>query len=284
MKRKINNEKSLIEFLVDNFFDTPELAAQAVKLGVVSINDRLIKRHGITVNEETDKVKVVGDGKIFVSRGGYKLLEGIKVFGVDPKDKVCLDIGASTGGFTDCLLQYGAKEIYAIDTAYGQFDWKLRGNPKVHCIERMNVRYLLPDKVYATPETPKATLCVIDVSFISVIKLIPSIQHLLTGPDRSEFIILIKPQFEAGKNQVGRGGLIKNPSIHLDILYEFVSNAYRVGLDIKKVKHSPLLGASGNLEFIAYATLPKAGPLVNPMLKDWLSKIIEIAYTELKVN
>lgn len=279
-----DSKKSLVDFLVENYYDSPDKALDAVKLGVVFHNNRLVKRPGIEVDEETDKVKIIGEGKIFVSRGGYKLQEALKIFGISLKDRVCLDIGASTGGFTDCMLQYGAKEIYAIDTGYGQIAWKLRTNEKVHCVERMNVRYLLPERLYPNPETgkpEKADFAAIDVSFISALKVIPSVQSLLQGPGKSEFVILIKPQFEAGKNQVGRGGLIKNPSIHLGILSEFVSSAYRAGLDIKRITHSPILGASGNLEFLAYATWPKAGPAINMQLNDWLTKIIDIAYNEL---
>jgi 23S rRNA (cytidine1920-2'-O)/16S rRNA (cytidine1409-2'-O)-methyltransferase len=285
MKRKApDTKRQLLDFLAENYYKSADQAAQAVKLGVVFLNDRLVKRPGIIVNEESDRVKVVGDGKIFVSRGGYKLQEAIKVFGLNLKDRVCLDIGSSTGGFTDCMLQYGAKEIYAIDTGYGQLDWKLRTNPAVHCIERMNVRYLLPERLYPALDAPKATFAAIDVSFISVVKIIGSIQGLMAGPDRSEFAILIKPQFEAGKNQVGRGGVVRNPQIHLEILSQFVTSCYRAGLDIKKVTHSPILGASGNVEFLAWATWPKAGPRINPLLDGWLKKIIEIAYEDLRLN
>lgn len=277
-----NSKKPLIEFLTDNFFHTSEQAQEAVKLGIVSLNNKTIKRAGITVDENQDKIKVVGEGKLFVSRGGYKLQQALKVFGLNVQDKICLDIGSSTGGFTDCMLQYGARQVYAIDTGYGQLAWKLRINPQVHCIERMNVRYLLPERLYASSEPIlKATFAAIDVSFISVIKILPSLQGLLAGPDRSELAILIKPQFEAGKNQVGRGGLIKNPSIHLDILHEFVSSCQRAGIEIKKITHSPILGASGNLEFLAWGIWPKAGVRNNPLLQDWLKKIIEIAYSEL---
>lgn len=275
-----NTKRPLIEFLVENYYKTPHDAETAVKLGVISLNGRQVKRPGIIVDEEVDVVKVVGESKIFVSRGGYKLQTALKSFGLNVKDKVCLDIGSSTGGFTDCMLQYGANTVYAIDTGYGQLDWKLRTDERVHIIERMNVRYLLPERLYPQEDAVKATFAAIDVSFISAIKVIPSVQGLLAGPDKSEFAILIKPQFEAGKSQVGRGGLVRNPSIHLDILVNFVTNAHRTGLEIRKITHSPILGASGNLEFLAYATWPKAGPHINPQLSDWLSKIIDIAYTE----
>lgn len=282
--RAKNTKLLLSEFLVEHFFSSLHEAETAVKLGIVSVNGKTAKRAGIIIDEDTDQVKVVGDGKIFVSRGGYKLQCALKAFGLSVKDKICLDVGASTGGFTDCMLQYGARTVYAIDTGYGQLDWKIRTDDRVHIIERMNVRYLLPERLYTQSEVVKASFAAIDVSFISAIKVIPSVQGLLQGPDKSEFVILIKPQFEAGKNQVGRGGLVKNPAIHQEILTTFVTNCYRAGLDIRKITHSPILGASGNLEFVAYATWPKAGPHINPQLNDWLKKIIQVAYSELGLN
>ncbi|MDX1919280.1 MAG: TlyA family RNA methyltransferase [Candidatus Caenarcaniphilales bacterium] len=283
MPRKIKDSKrQLVEFLTEHFFDAETKALNAVKLGIVYLNGKLVKRPGIEIDEDIDQIKVVGGGNIFVSRGGYKLQKALQLYDINLQDRICLDIGASTGGFTDCMLQSGASKVFAIDTGYGQIDWKLRTDPRVNLVERMNVRYLLPERLYANVESVnKATFAAIDVSFISAIKVIPNVQGLLMGPDKSELVILIKPQFEAGKNQVARGGLIKNPKIHLEILSEFVSSCYRAGLEIKKITHSPILGASGNLEFVAYATWPKAGPKINLQLNDWLSKIIDLAYTEL---
>lgn len=281
IRKSKDSKRPLVEFLTEHFFDSENKALSAVKLGIVYLNEKLVKRPGIIIDEDTDKIKVVGGGKIFVSRGGYKLQKALQLFEINVDDRICLDIGASTGGFTDCMLQSGASKVYAIDTGYGQIDWKLRTDPRVNLVERMNVRYLLPERLYANTELTKATFAAIDVSFISAIKVLPSVQGLLMGPDKSEFVILIKPQFEAGKNQVAKGGLIKNPQIHLEILMEFVSSCYRAGLEIKKITHSPILGASGNLEFVAYATWPKAGPRINLQLNDWLSKILELAYTEL---
>jgi 23S rRNA (cytidine1920-2'-O)/16S rRNA (cytidine1409-2'-O)-methyltransferase len=284
-RRPKEQKKPLTEYLAEHYFDTVYNAEQAVKLGIVHVNGKLVKRPGIDFDEASDEIKVVGGGAIYVSRGGYKLQEAIKAFGIDVKDRVCLDIGSSTGGFSDCMLQFGAGKVYAIDTGYGQLDWKVRTNPKVEVVERMNVRYLLPERLYGVVDSPdKATFAAIDVSFISAIKVIPSVQSLLAGPDKSEMAILIKPQFEAGKNQVGRSGLVRNPSIHFEILHDFILNAYRNGLEIKKLTHSPLLGATGNLEFLAHAKWPKAGVTVNPQLKDWLSKITQVAYLEHKLE
>lgn len=277
-------EQNLIEFLVENYFQNEAEAQEAVKLGVVSVNNKLIKRPGITVCPAQDKIKVIGNSKIFVSRGGYKLQRALELFGLDVKERICLDIGSSTGGFTDCLLQYGASEVYSIDTGYGQLAWKLRKDPRVHCMERTNVRYLLPEKLYTDENKPKASFVAIDVSFISAIKLLPPIQNLTKGPDETEFAILIKPQFEAGKNKVGKGGLVRNPEIHFEILNEFCHSMFRTGLDLKGLTHSPLLGASGNLEFLAHAVWTRRGYSLNPNLENWLKDVIKIAYTELHLN
>ncbi|MDX1918345.1 MAG: TlyA family RNA methyltransferase [Candidatus Caenarcaniphilales bacterium] len=281
MKRGKQAERDLVSYLTEHYFKSADQAQNAVKLGIVNLNGKVVKRAGIIINEDQDRIEVVGGGKIFVSRGGYKLQKGLELFEVKLGDRICLDIGSSTGGFTDCMLQYGAREVYAIDTGYGQLAWELRINPAVHCIERMNVRFLMPEKLYPELDTPKATFCAVDVSFISVIKIIPSLQRLVYGPDKAEFVILIKSQFEAGKNQVGKGGIVRNPGIHLEILMEFVSSCQRAGIDIKQLSHSPLLGSAGNIEFLAHATWPKAGPSLKPHLKEWLTRIVEGAYREL---
>jgi len=275
----------LLEFLAEHYFDSVAQAQQAVKLGIVSLNNKTVKRAGITFDEESDQLKVVGGGKIFVSRGGYKLQKAIKEFDISVEEKICLDIGASTGGFTDCLLQHDASEVYAIDTGYGQLAWELRKDQRVHPIERMNVRYLLPENLYASPDITKASLAVIDVSFISVIKILPSIQRLLLGPGDSEFIILIKPQFEAGKNKVASGGVIRNPDIHLEILLDFLYGCQRAGLEIKRVTHSPLLGASGNLEFLAHLDwLRYHRPEITTLNQNRLEKLISSAYKEFALD
>lgn len=280
-------KQELLDYLAENYYDTVDRASTAVKLGIVYVNGKLIKRSGIKIDPIIDKVQIVGDAHLFVSRGGYKLQYALQEFNMTPKGKVCLDIGASTGGFTDCMLQYGADFVYSVDTGYGQLDWELRKNERVMCCERTNVRYLLPDKLYK-PEVlesnQKASFIVVDVSFISVLKLIPSIQRLSIGVNHTEIIVLIKPQFEAGKNKVGRGGVIRNPNLHFDIVLEFIHGCYRAGLDIHHLTHSPILGSSGNLEFLAHLSWPKAGRSLNPKLEEWVKQVIETAYGVHKLN
>ncbi len=276
----LQTKQSLSEYLIENYFSNVSQVEKAIKLGIVLVNNKTVKRVGIEVNPTADNIKVIGDGKIFVSRGGYKLQKALEVFDLSVKDLVCMDVGASTGGFTDCLLQKGAKKIYAIDTGYGQLDWTLRKNEKVKCIEKTNIRYLLSENLYEEDDE-KASFIVIDVSFISVIKLLPAIQKLSAGPDLTQMVVLIKPQFEAGKNKVARGGVIRNPEIHFEVLLEFIHSIYRAGLDLKGLNFSPILGASGNIEFLAHLIYPQRGHFINPNLETWIKKVIKIAYEDL---
>ena len=293
-KKKKTSSNNLIEYLLENYFNSLEEVETAVKLGIISINNKTVKRPGVEINLETDKIKVVGDSRLFVSRGGYKLQKAIEFFELEIQDKICLDIGASTGGFTDCLLQYGAQKIYAIDTGYGQLAWKLRTNPKVKCLEKTNVRYLMPERLYEQELNNNlnnninnyyASLAVIDVSFISAVKLIPNIQKLLIGPDQSDIVVLVKPQFEAEKNKVGRGGIIRNPSLHFEILFDFIERVYRSYLNLKALTYSPILGNSGNLEFLAHFEWNKKNnEHIKLKLENFVKSVIAEAYEEFKLN
>lgn len=280
------HKQPLIKYLIENYFKDEDEVKKAVKLGIVSVNNKLVKRPGIDIIPDEDTIQVVGDSKLFVSRGGYKLQKALKLYELDVQNKICLDVGSSTGGFTDCLLQYGAELVYAVDTGYNQLDWSLRKHPQVRCHEKTNLRYLLPDKLYTKQEldeNKKASFVVVDVSFISVLKLIPSIQRLSLGPDKTDLVVLIKPQFEAGKDNVGRGGIIKNPGIHFDILNEFINGCFRAGLDLENISYSPILGGAGNLEFIAHMTWPDKGRKFRPNLEEYLKKTVDIAYEDLKL-
>jgi len=184
----------------------------------------------------------------YVSRGGIKLEHALKEFNINPQGKIAIDVGASTGGFTDCLLQHGAAKVYSVDVAYGQFAWKLRQDPRVKVIERKNIRYLtLKDLGLATSDIG---LCTIDVSFISLSKVLPAVYDLLA--ERAEVIALIKPQFEARREQVGKGGIIKDPKVHEEVIEKAKKSAQEVGFKIKGVIQSPIEGADGNIEFLIY--------------------------------
>ena len=198
------------------------------------------------------------DGDKYVSRGGLKLAKALDFFNISPKDKVCIDCGASTGGFTDCLLKNGAKKVYAIDVGYGQLAWTLRNDSRVVTMERTNIRYVTPDIMEAASlkansndtEPTKPELTTIDVSFISLALVLPVIRNLMI--EKSEVIALIKPQFEAGKGKVGKNGVVRNPEIHKEVLDAFVQNAEKADFFVKGLTFSPLKGPKGNIEYLGW--------------------------------
>jgi len=187
----------------------------------------------------------VAGGEPYVSRGGIKLAHALDTFRVEPDGRVCADIGASTGGFTDCLLQRGARRVYAIDVGYGQLDWKLRTDPRVACMERTNARFL-----ESLPERPE--LVTIDASFISLRLLLPPAVRVATST--ADLVALIKPQFEAGRERVGKGGVVRDPSVHCQVLTGFVEWAVEAGLALQGLTASPIRGPAGNVEFFAHLT------------------------------
>ena len=181
----------------------------------------------------------------YVSRGGQKLEKALDFFGVSPEGKVCIDCGASTGGFTDCLLKRGAKLVYAIDVGYGQLAWSLRNDARVVTMERTNIRYVTPDMLEIKPE-----LAVIDVSFISLALVLPVIRELLT--ETNEVLCLIKPQFEAGRGKVGKKGVVRDPEVHKEVLDNFIENAKKSRYIVKGLTYSPVKGPKGNIEYLAW--------------------------------
>ena len=181
----------------------------------------------------------------YVSRGGQKLEKALDYFGISPEGKVCLDSGASTGGFTDCLLKRGAKSVYAIDVGYGQLAWTLRTDERVIVMERTNIRYVTADMLETKPE-----LAVLDLSFISLALVLPVVRKLLT--DKCEVICLVKPQFEAGKGKVGKKGVVRDPKIHKEVLDNFIKNANDSGFFVKDITHSPVTGPKGNIEYLGW--------------------------------
>jgi len=181
----------------------------------------------------------------YVSRGGLKLEKALNYFNISPENKVCLDSGASTGGFTDCLLKRGAKLVYAIDVGYGQLAWSLRNDERVVTMERTNIRYVTPDMLGAKPE-----LAVLDLSFISLGLVLPVIRELMV--DKNEVICLIKPQFEAGKGKVGKKGVVRDKETHKEVLDTFIQNAEKSGFVIKDITYSPVKGPKGNIEYLGW--------------------------------
>lgn len=226
-----------------------EKAQALVMSGVVYIGENKVDKASAQVMPE-DELIVRQTGTGYVSRGALKLEKGLAVFGVEAKDRVAMDLGASTGGFTDVLLQNGAAHVYAIDVGYGQLDWKLRNDPRVTVMERTNARYLTADDLPLRP-----TLGVMDVSFISITKILPAAAAIMG--ENGEFISLIKPQFEAGRDRVGKKGVVRDAQVHLDVVKEILHfiNA-DMGWTAQNLSFSPIKGPEGNIEFLVHI-LPK---------------------------
>ena len=197
----------------------------------------------------SSNIELRGSTLKYVSRGGLKLEKALRDFGVDPTGFVCSDSGASTGGFTDCLLQQGASKVFAIDVGYGQLDWKIRSDPRVVVMERTNVRYVTPEQLGEPLD-----LSVIDVSFISLKIVLPVIKTFLK-PESGQVLCLIKPQFEAGKEKVGKKGVVREPQTHQEVLDSFVALTKEIDFKILGLTFSPVKGPEGNIEFLAHLTL-----------------------------
>lgn len=249
-----HKKKRLDQHLLDlALFKSREEARTAIMDGAIIVNGEKVTKAGESVTE-SDKVELIESYKRcpFVSRGGLKLEKAIKHFELNIEGKTALDVGASTGGFTDCLLKHGAKFVYAIDVGYGQIDWKLRSSEQVSVLERTNIRYLEEAKLYQSG-AEKASLCVMDVSFISVKKTIPNTISLMADGD-IELIVLIKPQFEAGKDKVGKGGVVREIDSHIEILCDILTFAKNdAGLTVAGLTYSPIKGPSGNIEYLLHA-------------------------------
>lgn len=223
--------------------ESREKAKALIMSGVVYVNNEKQLKAG-TEFEETVEI-IISDTLKYVSRGGYKLEKTINNYGLDLKGRICADIGSSTGGFTDCMLQNNASKVYAVDVGYGQLAWSLRNDPRVVCLERTNARYLthevIPDNL---------DFFSMDVSFISVKLILPAVYDLMN--DHGQGVILIKPQFEAGKNKIGKNGVIRDPSVHKEVIEDITSFLEKNGFGILALDYSPIKGPKGNIEFLAY--------------------------------
>ena len=245
----MKTKKRLDVLLVERGFVESRAKAQAVIMsGAVYVTGQKADKPGISY-EETVDIEVRGASCPYVSRGGLKLEKALREFGVDPTGYVCSDSGASTGGFTDCLLQQGASKVFAIDVGYGQLDWKIRSDPRVVVMERTNVRYVTPEQLGEPLD-----LSVVDVSFISLKIVLPVIKELLK-PAAGQVLCLIKPQFEAGKEKVGKKGVVRDPAVHKEVLDSFVELTKEIGFAILGLTFSPVKGPEGNIEFLAHLTL-----------------------------
>lgn len=241
----------LDQLLVDRgLFPSREQSRRAIMAGIVEVDGRRSDKPGTSIADDAP-VRVIGPREPFVSRGGRKLDAGLESFGIDPSGRVCIDVGASTGGFTDCLLQRGAARVYAVDVGYGQLDQRLREDPRVVVRERVNARYLDRDTV---PEP--CSLAVMDVSFISILLVLPALAGVLAPA--ADAVVLVKPQFEAGRGQVGKGGVIRDDQLRRRVIERTVEGARELGWHVVATLDSPVAGASGNREALAHLVAPPA--------------------------
>lgn len=242
MKIKQRLDVSLVE---RGMAESREKAKALIMSGIVYVNNQKSDKAGFDIKPE-DVIEVRGKKIQFVSRGGLKLEKAVKSFGFTLRDLVCMDVGASTGGFTDCMLQSGAKRVYAVDVGYGQLAWKLRCDERVINLERTNIRYVTEEQI---PE--QIDFASVDVSFISLTLVLPVIHKLLR--DGGAVVCLIKPQFEAGKGKVGKNGVVREPSVHFDTVKKITSFMTENGFDVRGIDYSPVKGPEGNIEYLAYA-------------------------------
>lgn len=226
--------------------ESREKAKRLIMAGIVYIDNEKIDKSGTKVDIESEIV-VKGNPLPYVSRGGLKLEKALNEFPITVEDKVALDIGASTGGFSDCMLQNGAKKIYAIDVGYGQLDWKVRSNDKVVPMDRTNIRYVTQKDI-----DELAQFVSIDVSFISLKLVLPVVKELTE--ENVDIVALIKPQFEAGRDKVGKKGVIKDKKVHKEVIREIYEFCKKIGLNIVGLTFSPVKGAEGNREYLAHIT------------------------------
>ena len=248
-------KERLDKYLVDSgYFETKSKAASAILAGDVKINDEYITKAGLQIN--TDKeYNITVKSMPFVSRGGFKLKKALDTFPVIVKDRICLDAGASTGGFTDCLLQNNAKFVYAADVGYGQIDWRLRNDSRVKVIERVNLKNCSFADIYSEKE-PAADLAVCDLSFISLMKVLQNLKNLL-NPEFHEMICLIKPQFEAGKEKIEKGGVVRDKKVHAEVIKNVTDFALGTGYCVKGLTFSSIKGPAGNIEYLIWLSNKK---------------------------
>jgi len=242
----MGKEKERLDVLLvnKNLFSTREKARKNIMAGLIFIDNKRVDKAGEMVNVDS-QIEIKGNALPYVSRGGLKLEKALREFAIDVNGKSAIDVGASTGGFTDCLLKNGALKVTAIDVGYGQFAWELRNDPRVTLMERTNIRY-----VTALDIGGEYDICAIDVSFISLKLVLPVVKKLIK--DSGEVVCLIKPQFEAGRDKVGKKGVVKDPDTHKEVIMSIVSFAKELGFRIEGLSYSPIKGPEGNIEYLLY--------------------------------
>ncbi len=222
-----------------------EKAKAIIMTGSVFVDGQREDKAGTAFEEEKVHIEVRGETLKYVSRGGLKLEKAMQEFPIDLTDAVCMDIGASTGGFTDCMLQNGATKVYSVDVGHGQLAWKLRNDERVVCMEKTNFRYMQPEDI-----EDRLDFASVDVSFISLTKILIPARNLLK--DNAKMVCLIKPQFEAGKEKVGKKGVVREPEIHEEVINKIITYADMIGFEIKGLSYSPIKGPEGNIEYLVF--------------------------------
>ncbi|OXS52408.1 TlyA family rRNA (cytidine-2'-O)-methyltransferase [Cohnella sp. CIP 111063] len=256
-KTQTTKERLDLLLLEQGYFESREKAKAAIMAGLVLIGTERVDKAGTKVPRDA-AITVKGSVHPYVSRGGLKLEKAIKHFGLDLRDAVMLDIGASTGGFTDCALQNGAALVYAVDVGYNQLDWSLRQDERVQVLERTNFRHMTADQL----DGPQPGFASIDVSFISLKLILPVLAEILRKGGHT--VALIKPQFEAGREHVGKSGVIRDPAVHAQVLRDVLAAAAELRFELQGLTYSPITGGEGNIEFLAYWLLGSASSEEKP--------------------
>ncbi len=263
-------KKRLDVLLVEKgLVDSRQRAQALIMAGQVYVKGLKVDKAGTPTDPEAP-IELRGEGLRYVSRGGLKLEKAMSLWPIQLENSICADIGASTGGFTDCMLQNGASKVYAVDVGYGQLAWKLRSDARVMCLERTNARYLTREQV-----SDPLDFASVDVSFISLNLILPPLRNLM-GPS-AQAVCLIKPQFEAGREKVGKKGVVRDKAVHLEVLEHFLDHADVAGFEVLGLTYSPIRGPEGNIEYLGWLSAEKGGPWQGD-----LTALVEASHAELE--
>jgi 23S rRNA (cytidine1920-2'-O)/16S rRNA (cytidine1409-2'-O)-methyltransferase len=265
---KVNKERLDVLLVKRGLVETREKAKTTLMAGLVLVNGHKIDKAGTMVKEDAE-LRVLGDALPYVSRGGLKLEKAMESFGISMEGKVAADIGASTGGFTDCALQRGAAKVFAIDVGYGQLAWKLRSDSRVVNMERTNIRYVRPEDIGELLDFAS-----IDVAFISLTKVLEPAKALLK--DTGEVVALIKPQFEAGRGNVGKKGVVRDPAVHRSVIREVLAYSREIGFFPEGLTFSPIKGPEGNIEYLAH--LVQSGEAADTVIEERIDAVVDEAH------
>lgn len=265
-------ERLDILLVKQGFAPSREKAKAIIMSGNVFIGGQREDKAGTSFEESKIVIEVKGNAMPYVSRGGFKLEKAMDQFGLELKNKICMDIGASTGGFTDCMLQNGAIKVYAVDVGRGQLDWKLRNDSRVVCMEKTNFRYMKPEDI-----EDRLDFASVDVSFISLTKILEPAYELLKP--QGQMVCLIKPQFEAGKEKVGKKGVVRDPAIHEEVIEKVIQYAEKIGFAVLQLEYSPIKGPEGNIEYLLHLGKAQVDKIIE--IENQVKDVVAIAHQSL---